>query len=153
MKKLIAVVVIAFAACGCSQLSGDISSITVVKNSYLESVDKSITIGQAFDGYKYFSEKEWTEFTTQQGRKIVQFKASMNDDYLKMYNTNPVYTSQNGVLKYKGFLIRMTVNYDGTFGQTESTITTTYANNKTETFKGFSKNDLFDIYQNKFAIL
>jgi len=37
-------------------------------------LDYSISIGDALDNYKYFTKTEWREFTTSQGREIVEFK-------------------------------------------------------------------------------
>ena len=37
-------------------------------------IDYSISIGDALDNYKYFTKTEWKEFTTSQGREVVEFK-------------------------------------------------------------------------------
>jgi hypothetical protein len=55
---------------GCNYL-GDIG---MVKRSILSDLDHSITIGDALENYKYFKKTEWTNFTTEQGRKIVEFR-------------------------------------------------------------------------------
>ncbi|MGI9257096.1 MAG: hypothetical protein ACR2PY_09205 [Salinispira sp.] len=47
------------------------NNINGVKQGYLD-FDTSITVGNAFDNYAYFTEVEWQEFETDQGRKIVE---------------------------------------------------------------------------------
>jgi len=51
MGKLIgALFLMVFTVIGCSKFGGDVE---LVKTGYLD-YDKSISVGQAFDGYKYF---------------------------------------------------------------------------------------------------
>jgi len=50
------------------------SNTDFVKDSVLADFDRSISIGDALDNYKYFTSSEWDEFTTSQGREIVEFK-------------------------------------------------------------------------------
>jgi len=61
------VVLVLFSACS-------ESNTELVQNSILQDVDYSISIGDALDNYKYFTNTEWREFTTSQGREIVEFK-------------------------------------------------------------------------------
>lgn len=44
----------------------------LVKNSFLD-FDQSATIGEVLDNYQYFTETEWNEFTTEQGKEVVEF--------------------------------------------------------------------------------
>ena len=58
------------------------SDVSTVKDVTLN-FDNSITVGEAFDRHKYFSDIDWTDFKTLNGRKIVQVTGEFNDDYLK----------------------------------------------------------------------
>lgn len=61
-----------FILCGCGT-----NDEALIRNGYLD-VDKSLTIGKAFDGYKYFKSKSWKAFKSDNGRRIVQFDGSFN---------------------------------------------------------------------------
>jgi hypothetical protein len=72
IKTFIFLLVLAFlSSCG--------GSIDSVKNGTL-AIDPSITVGDALDGYKYFDDIEWEEFTDSQGREIVEFKGIFDLD-------------------------------------------------------------------------
>lgn len=45
--------------------------VPIVKNSVLE-FDQSITIGDAFDNYEYFSSVNWVNYTTKNKRNVVE---------------------------------------------------------------------------------
>ncbi|QXE89188.1 hypothetical protein KP001_11990 [Geomonas subterranea] len=53
-------------------LAGCKGKVESVKDSYW-SVDKSIPIGKALDGYKYFESKKWETVKTENGREFVDF--------------------------------------------------------------------------------
>lgn len=53
------------------------SNIEQVKNGYLE-FDKSITLGDALDNYKFFKLTKWTEFESDQGRTIIEFTGDID---------------------------------------------------------------------------
>jgi len=72
---VILIIAAVFLVSGCNMLWG--GDIALVKKGYLNS-DKSLTVGQAFDGYKYFSSKEWKAFKTEQGRRVVEFNGIMD---------------------------------------------------------------------------
>ena len=67
-------------------VSGCLSSdpIQMVKKGTLE-FDKSVTVGNALNGYKYFNSTKWTSFQDSQKRTIVQFDATY--DYNKFIGT------------------------------------------------------------------
>ena len=67
VQKLIIISFTAVMFIGC----GD--DVSTIKNGTLE-FDKSITVGQAFDKYKYFSSTKWKSFSTDNGKKIVEVK-------------------------------------------------------------------------------
>lgn len=48
-------------------------NINFIKNGAMD-FDKTLTVGQAFDNWKYCSNKKWENFTTDNGRKVIQFE-------------------------------------------------------------------------------
>ena len=54
--------------------------IKIVKNGILK-FDSSITIGDAFDNYKFFESVSWEHFTTEQGRNVVQCIGKIKNTY------------------------------------------------------------------------
>jgi len=54
--------------------SGDIGK---VKNGILE-LDKSLTVGEAFENYKYFTDVKWEAFKTENGRRVVQVAGTLD---------------------------------------------------------------------------
>jgi hypothetical protein len=57
-----------------------ISNTEFVKQSFLD-FDQSSTIGEVLDNYRYFTNTEWEEFITDQGKEIVEFKGYYTDDF------------------------------------------------------------------------
>jgi hypothetical protein len=47
--------------------------VTEVKSCVFESIDDSITLGNAFDNYKFFKNQSWESFEDEQKRRVVQF--------------------------------------------------------------------------------
>jgi hypothetical protein len=54
-----------------SKTSTSADSVAKVKDGVLE-LDKSTTVGRAFDGFRYFSTKTWTPTISENGRKLVE---------------------------------------------------------------------------------
>ena len=84
-------IIILFLSLTFSVCSGDES---VVKNGTLD-FDKSITVGQAFDKYKYFSSTKWKCFSTDNGKKIVEVKGDFKNEYLKLLQKFEVEYDEN----------------------------------------------------------
>lgn len=83
LLKIMAVLIMPLMFSGCFQ-----SDIDSVKNATY-AFDKGITIGKAFDNFKYWKrlgqesiDPKWRSFETNSGRKIVEFTANYNDEYL-----------------------------------------------------------------------
>lgn len=53
------------------------SDIDLVKNGVLD-LDKSLTVGEAFENYKYFTEVSWEAFKTENGRRVVQVTGTLD---------------------------------------------------------------------------
>ncbi len=124
-------IIFSLSACG----GGDISA---VKNGYMN-FDRSITVGQAFDGYKYFGKKEWTQDKDKQGRKYVFFKAQLSQEAIDAVNArHKEIQNWENVTSYKKFgpfataelMIRFTINNDGTFFQSDSKFSSKYVSGK-----------------------
>lgn len=101
IQKLMIVFLTAFMFVGC----GDDTS--TIKNGTLE-FDKSITVGQAFDKYKYFSSTKWRSFSTDNGKKIVEVKGDLKNEYLQHMNWEDKFASASLVVQF-------TLNKDNTF--------------------------------------
>lgn len=75
MNNILKIMLLALCSCVLTACEGgDISS---VKNGILD-FDRSTTIGNVLDSYKYFSSKKWSSFQDQQKRTIVQFEAEID---------------------------------------------------------------------------
>ena len=72
LLTLISVLLVSAFLVGC----GD-STISKVKNGTL-SLDKSTTIGNAFDNYSFFTETSWKKFETKQKSTIVEFEGKLD---------------------------------------------------------------------------
>jgi hypothetical protein len=64
-----------FIACILSTFGCQNDSISKVKNSVID-VDKSLTVGAAFDNYKYYDDVRWSESETSNGRTLVEVSSS-----------------------------------------------------------------------------
>jgi hypothetical protein len=73
-KNILSLLIAAFFIIGCEN-----SDIYSVKNGYLNDF-KTITVGEAFDKYKYFTDVKWDSFKTDNGTKIVEVKGYLNED-------------------------------------------------------------------------
>ena len=56
---------------------------TQVKNGIVE-LDKSMTVGQALDGYQYFSSTNWSSFETSQGQTIVECSGNIKNSSMRL---------------------------------------------------------------------
>lgn len=101
IKKLIIVSFTAVMFIGC----GD--DVSTIKNGTLE-FDKSITVGQAFDKYKYFSSTKWKNFSTDNGKKIVEVKGDFKNEYLQDMELEDQFVSAS-------LIVQFTINKDDTF--------------------------------------
>jgi hypothetical protein len=70
----------------CSAGSKDKDLIEKVKNIYFVKIDKNVTVGKAFDTYKYFKKTNWTAFKDRKDRNYVQFVGSIDLDKKKLIN-------------------------------------------------------------------
>lgn len=90
---------------GCNKVGG--GDVSLVKNGYLD-FDKSITLGQALDGYKFFSKKEWKAYKTEQGRRVVEFVGEHDLN-------NPEFASSKEKFSKDGIMFQFVINNDDTY--------------------------------------
>ena len=83
-------------------------NVNLVKNGTLN-FDNSITIGEAFDRYSYFSSTNWKDFETSNGRQVVEVEGVFTDNYpaLKQWQ-------EQGVKKLT-LVVQFKINKDDTF--------------------------------------
>lgn len=158
MASLIIIFVIFLSFAGCSKIGDDIS---LVKNGILF-FDKSLTVGQAVDGYKYFKTRTWEKFTADNGRKVVQFTGTIDMDnseiktkYAERYAENRVeqsnyQRSEKEMVNYLRFssekvIIQFLINVDNTFENNAISAIGTKEDGTTQE----TRMSIGDIYNNK----
>jgi hypothetical protein len=98
---LICIFLLLFGACSNSD------EINLVKNGILE-LDKSLTVGEAFENYKYFSDVKWEAFKTDNGRRVVQVTGILD---LDKYPEGSVWKKQG--IKEAGVIFQFLILKDG----------------------------------------
>jgi len=88
-------------------LNGCSSDIDIVKNGTLK-IDNSLTVGEAFDNYKYFSSTSWKTFKTSNGRKVVEVKCKLTNEWLKIHGLE-------GKIKNYIMIVQFVINKDNSF--------------------------------------
>ena len=83
------------------------SNVDTVKDGTLN-FDNSITVGEAFDKYSYFSDTDWEDFETLNGRKIVQVTGEFNENYIKKMGQTKQFEKASLIVQFK-------INKDDTF--------------------------------------
>ena len=123
---------------GCNKLFG--GDVDLVKKGYLD-INSSITVGQALDGYTYFTTKDWKAYKNEQGKRLVLFTGVYNGEYLNKINQSGTkIDSITAVIIFK-------INNDDTFE-----IVSKIRKNKqsdTENFIELNDNMLKTIYRNE----
>ncbi len=110
-SKLFASAVILFIFAGCTGSNLE----KTVKSGTLD-IDKSVTVGDALNGYKYFGkDKEWSTLVDSQGRQVVQFRGEIDFDKF-------IDASSEGITVTEDMLKKMKDNMN----QIQSTISLTY---------------------------
>jgi tetratricopeptide (TPR) repeat protein len=146
---LLALTVLFINACGIGGIGGDISK---VKKGYLD-FDKSITIGQAFEGYKYFDKKNWSALKDEQGRRYVNYDAQMNKDFLTEVNNDrekdKINFGKKGPIGAIKITFQFTINHDGTFFPSGSGYVVTWLSGEEEDKGILNDSDVMSIYKNE----
>lgn len=107
MGKIFSIVIsflaiVVFSGCG--------DNISMVKKGTLE-FDKSISIGQAFDKYKYFKKTEWKELVTDNGKKVVQVEGIVD---FKLFPEDFYVIGKENIQEAR-IVAQFTINKDDTF--------------------------------------
>ncbi len=101
MKKLVLGLIALFVLSGCSDISK-------VKTGTL-AFDKSLSIGDAFDKYKYFKSTKWSDLETDNGKKVVQVDCEIDLD------KHPSGAEWKANLNSMSVVVQFTINKDDTF--------------------------------------
>ena len=83
------------------------SDVALVKGGILD-FDKSITVGEAFDNYKYFKNVKWEAFTSENGRRVVQVTGELDIDRMPTLSF-----LKNEGLKKAYAIFQFVINRDG----------------------------------------
>ena len=106
-RSVIYLVLIMFVAIlGCDKFSR--SDVSTVKDGLLD-FDKSLTVGKAFENYKYFKEVKWEAIKTDNGKRLVNTYAKL--DLAK----HPRFNEDLSKFKYFDLHFQFLVNQDNTF--------------------------------------
>jgi len=100
LKLLIIGLFISLMITGCSD-------VDTVKDGTLN-FDNSITVGEAFDKYSYFTSTSWKNFETSNGRKIVEVTGDFNNEYIKLMGWTKQFAQASLTVQFK-------INKDDTF--------------------------------------
>ena len=92
---------------------GGSSDINIVKNGYL-AYDRGVTVGNAFDNHKDLENIEWDSFKSDNGRRIVEFRAKLNSKALSEINKARAEISYPP-FKEERLKIQFSINNDDTF--------------------------------------
>jgi hypothetical protein len=108
---LVSAICVCCATSGCDKaksMTGD--DVSLVKGAVLET-DKSLTVGQAIDNFKYFKKPvKWEAGKTENGKRVVNVSASVDTA------THPIYNAQHEPgLKGVEIKYQFVINQDGTF--------------------------------------
>jgi hypothetical protein len=144
MKRLLlgaVSMILAIGLTGCGNTS-------MVKDGILD-IDKSITIGEAFDRYEYLEDITWDSFEATNGRDIVEVRGNFSKELIA--EKNKLLRSK---LKKGSLLTQFQINKDETFELFTINIELTGKNGKVMNIgEGVSFDNLnqllSEIYQNK----
>lgn len=143
LLSIVCITLVALALAGCSKIVDDVS---LVKNGYLD-IDKSTTVGQAFDKYKYFKQVTWSKTKSDNGRRIVEVRGEFDVNKIMTEvtgGTKPIYDEREMVVQF-------VINKDNTFEIASGEITL-YVNNKPQKDGwAFTMNTIKSIYLGEFV--
>lgn len=129
---------------GCSK-----DDLTFVKTGHT-SYNKSIAIGDAFDGYKYFGKKEWQAVKTPQGGRFVIFKADMNPQFISEINEACGTKNTGKKIESQKWSVQFSINKENAIFVTGTQTLTTSAD-KAQKSGSLSETLLKTVYENKLA--
>jgi len=101
----------------CGGGGGSSSDISTVKKGTL-GLDNSVTVGNALEGYKLFTKKEWKSLSDPQKRRIVEFSGTMDkQNTQKAFNPDTLIFDMLNVLNNKtkeySYYVQFLISADG----------------------------------------
>ena len=135
---------------GCSSPS----DTNLVKTGVLE-FNKTLTVGEAFDRWKECKQKEWKEFSSDNGQRVVQFTCYSNNatEFLAKVSTSESVSDElNKVhLKFKGLATayQWTINKDNSFQLAHVESKWSWADGKIIETPGDIESSLRSVYANE----
>lgn len=93
-----------------------------------------MTVGNAFEGYRFFKKTVWTTYKTSQGRKIVEFTGEYNLD---------LPGQQSDVHSNKYLIFRFAINNDKSFKLVSATLHRVRKDGNNEDFEYPDMNQVF----------
>ena len=150
MKKIIFIVLGLLVFSGCN--NGNVSK---VKDGFLDD-KKSLTIGEAFDNFKYFKSTKWTEFKTDSGKGIVQVCCVVDIDKVNADAKDKLDMMQliflkgafnTGIIE-RTYTVQFTINRDDTFEITNIHIKDIMVDNDTNKYSTWENDLTFNIDAN-----
>src|SRR6266511_2632953 len=117
ISKFLVPVFVTFMLTACGTAGGN--DVSLVKTAYLQ-LDKSVTVGNALDKYKYFKITEWKSFITEKGQHIVECNGIVDIDKFNKFYRHLVQRAGNTVAEDSlpvelSILIQFKINNDNTF--------------------------------------
>ncbi|WP_018402896.1 hypothetical protein [Marinobacter gelidimuriae] len=107
-----AIAILAFIS-GCSSSS----DTDLIKNGVLE-FNKTLTVGEAFDNWGECQQKQWKEFSSDNGQRVVQFNCVARNAAPFMQKVKSILTNES---KYDHFgLSEVTANFQWTINKDDS---------------------------------
>lgn len=132
----------------CYSCSGK-NPVSTVKDGVLE-FDKSVTVGNAYDNYKYFEKKEWSSFETEQKRNVVEFKGTLPvADIVKKIDYDFKFFTSDYISSIE-YTTQFTISADGeSFEINYSGLKIKHKDGKEEPIKDSGMTMVESIYKNK----
>lgn len=149
------VVLTASAACvlavmlsGCTQ-----DDVSLVKGTIMD-IDRSLTVGEAFDNWQDCATREWETFETDNGRRVVQFTCDIKNAK-EFYGLMSGYLGTNPVafsVDYQKQIVQWVVNKDDTVSLSYVGTETTWLDGKRYAAKSDDpESTIRDAYINKLS--
>lgn len=87
--------------------------VNLVKSGVLSN-HPSLSVGEAFDNYSYFSKTNWRSFESTNGKEVVEFKGKLERDMMDAIGLGEVIEAY--------FVVQFVINKDDTFGIAHASI-------------------------------
>ena len=102
MKRKILLLAVLWSLLGCNKISNDVD---IVKNGTM-SLDKSLTVGQAIDNYKYFKSTKWESTKSDNGRNLVNATGTLDVSRFPYLNTYEIPELKSAYITFQFIVTR-----------------------------------------------